>query len=107
MENQPIIKKCPYCQKQISSNTTKCPYCGKDFKNWFKQHPFLTILIGFFVFSNMVNLLSSVFSSSDASVLKESTKKSTDQMKIDGSLSPAKKNNIDVNTIKEGKSTNN
>lgn len=60
MENQSLTKKCPFCQEKISSNATKCPYCGKDFKSWFKRHPILTVIIGFFIFSNIIGGLFSV-----------------------------------------------
>ena len=61
MENQPVTKKCPSCQKEVSFDITRCPYCGKNFKSWFRRHPILTILIALFV---LPPFLSGMFSSS-------------------------------------------
>lgn len=73
IKNQSKSKKCPSCQNEISFETTKCPYCGKDFKSWFKRHPILTVIIGFFIFSNIIGGLSSIFYSKKTSSLKDST----------------------------------
>lgn len=101
MENQLTTKKCPSCQSEVSMGTSKCPYCGKSFKSWFRQHLVLTVIIGFFVLSNITGALSSIFNSQKAPSPEKSTKKLTDQTNIN-TPSPASKNSNDAKIIKEG-----
>ena len=61
MESNPTTKKCPSCKEKVSLGVTRCPYCGKNFQSWFRQHPILTAIIVFFVFSNIIGGLSSLF----------------------------------------------
>jgi len=61
MENYPSTKQCSSCQEKVSFSAAKCPYCGKNFRNWFIRHPILSILIGLFIFSNIVGGLSPLF----------------------------------------------
>lgn len=61
IKNQPKSKKCPSCQSQISFESTKCPYCGKDFKNWFRRHPIISVLIGLVFLSNIIGGVNSFF----------------------------------------------
>lgn len=42
-----MLKTCPECSKEISSEVKKCPHCGKDFRNWFMRHKILTFIGGF------------------------------------------------------------
>ena len=69
---QPKTKICLSCQKEISFNISKCPYCGKDFRSWFKRHPILTAIIGFFIFSNILGSLPPLFSSRKTPSSKDS-----------------------------------
>lgn len=80
MENQSITKKCPSCQEKISLNATKCPYCGKDFRSWFRRHPILTAIIGFFIFTNIIGGFSSVFYKPKTFIPKDSIVKENIQI---------------------------
>lgn len=81
MENQSITKKCPSCQEKISLGVTKCPYCGKDFRNWFRQHPVLTIILVLFI---IPTFLGGLFSNSDKSKKSESkTNRTTIEQKVE------------------------
>lgn len=68
-----MTKKCPSCEAEVSSSTTKCPYCGKEFRNWFKRHPILTAIIGFFVLSNIIGSLTPLFYNRKESSPEDST----------------------------------
>ena len=45
----PEMKKCSYCQTDISSEASICPNCKSDLRSWFRRHPILTVLICLFV----------------------------------------------------------
>lgn len=73
-------KLCKHCRSEIDEKASKCPNCQSDLRSWFRKHPILTTIIGFFIFSNIAGGL---FSNSDKSKNKalEFNKKPTSSIR--------------------------
>ena len=56
-QNKSDIRKCPFCQEEISSKAKKCPKCQADLRSWPVRHPILTILLAIIIFIILVNIL--------------------------------------------------
>jgi len=44
-QNNPEMRACPHCRKEISVSATKCPFCQSDLRAWIERHVFLTVLL--------------------------------------------------------------
>ncbi len=77
MENDKQIKKCKYCQAEISKKAKKCPNCQSDLRQWPERHPILTIIGLLIIIPMFVSLMSS--SSSKTSDTNSKQKNIEDQ----------------------------
>ena len=53
------MKKCKSCKSEIDETATKCPHCQTDQRSWFRRHPILTGILGFFLFIIVIGVTGS------------------------------------------------
>ncbi len=82
-------RKCPHCQKEISSKADKCPYCQSELRSWHNRHP---VLIGILVFLGFLVFLAIIGSGLSNQTPSQNNSTPTTQSLLDTCLSFAQKN---------------
>lgn len=64
-------KQCKHCQEEINAKAKRCPKCQGDLRSWFRRHPILTGIAGFFLLIVVIGAAGSGSGDSKSTSTKE------------------------------------